>query len=403
MHGLMRAAQRGAAGPGLLPPDAARLAGRLDRHRQPRLRADRAARPGTPARCEPAGRGNRHGADARARRSAAGSCPRTIRLANVWFTRDPARSRGPRASTASRPSSSTPAPRPDPGGWPKGGQTRLAITNDHLQYALTWFGLALTLAGVFGAFAWRQFRRGRTRACSLAARAVRSAPDHPPRPSVLHVSTRGEAPAIGFTDALLAGLARDGGLYVPERWPALAPRRDRGLRRPAATPTSPRRVIGALVDGEIAAPDLGRMIAAAYAPFRHPAVAPLVQIGDNLFVLELFHGPTLAFKDVAMQSAGAAHGPRPEGARRPRHHRRRDLGRHRQRGRRRLHRARPGRRLHPVPARARLRRAAAADDDRRRRQRAGHRRRRHLRRLPGAREGDVQPRRASATSSSSPA
>ena len=60
-------------------------------------------------------------------------------------------------------------------------------------------------------------------------------------------------------------------------------------------------MIGALVDGEIAAPDLGRMIAAAYAPFRHPSVAPLVQIGDNLFVLELFHGPTLAFKDVAMR------------------------------------------------------------------------------------------------------
>jgi threonine synthase len=117
---------------------------------------------------------------------------------------------------------------------------------------------------------------------------------------VLHVSTRGEAPAISFTDALLAGLARDGGLYVPERWPALS--------RDAIAAFAGRRyaevakaVMGALVDGEIAAPDLGRMIAAAYAPFRHPSVAPLVQIGDNLFVLELFHGPTLAFKDVAMR------------------------------------------------------------------------------------------------------
>jgi len=117
---------------------------------------------------------------------------------------------------------------------------------------------------------------------------------------VLHVSTRGEAPAISFTDALLAGLARDGGLYVPERWPALS--RDAiaafaGSRYAEVA----KAVMGALVDGEIAAPDLGRMIAAAYAPFRHPAVAPLVQIGDNLFVLELFHGPTLAFKDVAMR------------------------------------------------------------------------------------------------------
>jgi threonine synthase len=117
---------------------------------------------------------------------------------------------------------------------------------------------------------------------------------------VLHVSTRGEAPAISFTDALLAGLARDGGLYVPERWPALS--RDAiaafaGSRYAEVA----KAVMGALVDGEIAAPDLGRMIAAAYAPFRHPSVAPLVQIGDNLFVLELFHGPTLAFKDVAMR------------------------------------------------------------------------------------------------------
>ena len=117
---------------------------------------------------------------------------------------------------------------------------------------------------------------------------------------MLHVSTRGEAPAISFTDALLAGLARDGGLYVPERWPALS--RDAiaafaGSRYAEVA----KAVMGALVDGEIAAPDLRRMIAAAYAPFRHPSVAPLVQIGDNLFVLELFHGPTLAFKDVAMR------------------------------------------------------------------------------------------------------
>ncbi len=117
---------------------------------------------------------------------------------------------------------------------------------------------------------------------------------------MLHVSTRGEAPAISFTDALLAGLARDGGLYVPERWPALS--RDAiaafaGSRYAEVA----KAVMGALVDGEIAAPDLGRMITAAYAPFRHPSVAPLVQIGDNLFVLELFHGPTLAFKDVAMR------------------------------------------------------------------------------------------------------
>jgi threonine synthase len=118
-----------------------------------------------------------------------------------------------------------------------------------------------------------------------------------------HISTRGEAPAIGFTDALLAGLARDGGLYVPERWPAL----DRhtvsnfaGRRYADVAKT----VMAAFVDGDVPHPDLDRMIEDAYAGFRHPAVCPLVQIGDNLFVLELFHGPTLAFKDLAMQVLG---------------------------------------------------------------------------------------------------
>jgi threonine synthase len=117
---------------------------------------------------------------------------------------------------------------------------------------------------------------------------------------VLHVSTRGEAPAIGFTDALLTGLARDGGLYVPQRWPALEPAAIAGLSGKRYADAA-ERVIGALVDGEIARPELRRMIDAAYGAFRHPAVCPLVQIGDNLFVLELFHGPTLAFKDVAMR------------------------------------------------------------------------------------------------------
>jgi len=117
---------------------------------------------------------------------------------------------------------------------------------------------------------------------------------------VLHVSTRGEAPALSFTDALLTGLARDGGLYVPQSWPALP--RD-AIAAFAGRPYAvvAQAVMRALVDGEIAAPDLGRMVDDAYGGFRHGTVCPLVQIGDNLFVLELFHGPTLAFKDVAMQ------------------------------------------------------------------------------------------------------
>ncbi|HVL72872.1 MAG TPA: threonine synthase [Beijerinckiaceae bacterium] len=120
---------------------------------------------------------------------------------------------------------------------------------------------------------------------------------------MLHVSTRGEAPAIGFTDALLTGLARDGGLYLPQAWPALSRETIAGLAgRPYADAAA--AVLSPLVDGEIPQADFARMVAEAYAGFRHPAVCPLVQVGDNLFVLELFHGPTLAFKDLAMQLLG---------------------------------------------------------------------------------------------------
>ncbi|AMJ58959.1 threonine synthase [Bosea sp. PAMC 26642] len=120
---------------------------------------------------------------------------------------------------------------------------------------------------------------------------------------MLHVSTRGEAPALSFSDALLTGLARDGGLYVPKAWPVLPQDEIAGFSgRPYADVAE--RVIGALTDGDIDGKALGAMIRDAYATFRHPAVCPLTQLGDNLFVLELFHGPTLAFKDVAMQLLG---------------------------------------------------------------------------------------------------
>jgi threonine synthase len=121
--------------------------------------------------------------------------------------------------------------------------------------------------------------------------------------TVLHVSTRGEAPALGFSDALLTGLARDGGLYLPESWPSLSADAIRGFAG-KPYPQVAKAVLGPLVDGDIPEPDLGRMIDGAYASFRHSAVCPLTQLDDNLFVLELFHGPTLAFKDVAMQLLG---------------------------------------------------------------------------------------------------
>ena len=118
--------------------------------------------------------------------------------------------------------------------------------------------------------------------------------------SVDYISTRGEAPALGFSDALLAGLARDGGLYVPSQWPAFT-RKDIRAMRGQSYQEIAFRVIEPFTTGEIEADALRAMINEAYATFRHPAVAPLVQSGPNSFVLELFHGPTLAFKDVAMQ------------------------------------------------------------------------------------------------------
>ena len=115
-----------------------------------------------------------------------------------------------------------------------------------------------------------------------------------------YISTRGEAPALGFIDVALAGLARDGGLYVPDSWPVFSPERIAALAgRPYAEVAC--EITRAFVGGGIADTDLSRMAHDAYGTFRHPAVAPLAQLSPGTFVLELFHGPTLAFKDLAMQ------------------------------------------------------------------------------------------------------
>jgi len=118
-----------------------------------------------------------------------------------------------------------------------------------------------------------------------------------------YISTRGAAPALGFTDVLLAGLARDGGLYVPETWPRLTADEIRALRGLRYEEIA-FRIMRPFVGGEIADADLQAMIADAYATFRHQAVVPLKQLDDNLWFMELFHGPTLAFKDVALQLVG---------------------------------------------------------------------------------------------------
>lgn len=119
-------------------------------------------------------------------------------------------------------------------------------------------------------------------------------------PAVKYISTRGNAPVLGFSDALLAGLAADGGLYVPLEWPHFSKKDIRKMRGKSYQDIA-EAVISPFVGGEIEQGALRAMIDEAYASFLHPAVVPLVQTDANVFIMELFHGPTLAFKDVAMQ------------------------------------------------------------------------------------------------------
>ncbi|MBL8658688.1 MAG: threonine synthase [Rhodospirillales bacterium] len=118
-----------------------------------------------------------------------------------------------------------------------------------------------------------------------------------------YVSTRGAAPILGFDDVVLTGLARDGGLYVPQFWPRLS---DENLRAMAQLnyPALAARVMAPFAGPSVQEPDLRAITGAAYADFDHPLVAPLKRLGPKLWLLELFHGPTLAFKDFALQILG---------------------------------------------------------------------------------------------------
>ena len=118
-----------------------------------------------------------------------------------------------------------------------------------------------------------------------------------------YISTRGEAPVLGFSEAMLAGLARDGGLYLPQFYPRLSAETIAGFAGRAYGDVT-QAVLAPFVADAFDEATLRGMIDAAYAGFRHAVVAPLAQFDDNLFVLELFHGPTLAFKDLAMQLLG---------------------------------------------------------------------------------------------------
>jgi threonine synthase len=115
-----------------------------------------------------------------------------------------------------------------------------------------------------------------------------------------YISTRGGAPAVGFLDAVLAGLAPDGGLYAPEVWPLLTADEIAGFAgRPYAEVCAD--ILARFAGDAVAHADLLEMANEAYAGFTHAAVAPLRELAPGLWLLELFHGPTLAFKDIAMQ------------------------------------------------------------------------------------------------------
>jgi threonine synthase len=113
-----------------------------------------------------------------------------------------------------------------------------------------------------------------------------------------YVSTRGTAPVLGFADVVLAGLATDGGLYVPQSWPKL------GAVTTGSYPELAASVFAPYVGEDIENATMLRLCEEAYATFRHPDVVPIVPLEEGHHLMELFHGPTLAFKDVALQLLG---------------------------------------------------------------------------------------------------
>jgi threonine synthase len=118
-----------------------------------------------------------------------------------------------------------------------------------------------------------------------------------------YISTRGKAPALAFDDVLLAGLAEDGGLYLPETWPQFSAAELRSMRGLTYGDLA-IRIMTPFLGGRITEADFARIVHDTYDSFGHQAVTPLRQYDSNMWLQELFHGPTLAFKDVAMQFLG---------------------------------------------------------------------------------------------------
>ncbi len=120
---------------------------------------------------------------------------------------------------------------------------------------------------------------------------------------MLYVSTRGQAPVLSFEEVVTTGVAKDGGLYVPEVLPTFSTDQIKAMRGMSYQELA-FTVMQPFVAGDIEDDVLKSLIDKAYASFRHDAIAPVVPLHDNVHVLELFHGPTLAFKDFALQFLG---------------------------------------------------------------------------------------------------
>ncbi len=121
--------------------------------------------------------------------------------------------------------------------------------------------------------------------------------------AMTYASSRGTAPELDFTDVLLTGLAEDGGLYVPQEWPIVNQDEIAALRG-FTYPDVAFRVTWPYVAGAIHEDEYAAILTDAYRDFNHPAVAPIWQMADDVWLMELFHGPTLAFKDYALQVVG---------------------------------------------------------------------------------------------------
>jgi len=146
-------------------------------------------------------------------------------------------------------------------------------------------------------------RRGKAGALPRPPAAIGKGFDHSRGASMRYISTRGQAPVLTFQEAMLTGLARDGGLYVPERVPTLSP--DEIARFSGRSYEDVAAAVMRPFTGDAFAEDEWReIVAAACAGFAHPARAPLVQTGAAEWILELHHGPTLAFKDFGLQLIG---------------------------------------------------------------------------------------------------